>query len=113
MPNISILVTCAAAVLPVVNSSPAAPSLGKLLEVKSATASAPANKLSAMQTDGAILIAQKYGGSDPHGRDPHVEIHDSRLPANKKDLPANEHRDDHVAPDDVYGYKFPNGQKPY
>ena len=57
------------------------------------------------------LIAQKYGGSDPHGDDPHGddphdEQHDSKLP-------ANDHRGDGKAPKDVYGGKYPNGQAPY
>ncbi len=56
-------------------------------------------------------IAQKYGGTDPHGDDPHGddphdEIHDS-------ELPANANRNVGKAPKDVYGGTVPNDQKPY
>jgi len=56
-------------------------------------------------------IAQKYGGSDPHGDDPHGddphdEIHDPGLPANAD-------RSVGKAPKDVYGGQVPNDQKPY
>jgi hypothetical protein len=58
-----------------------------------------------------ILIAQKYGGEDPHGADPHGddpndEIHD-------KELPANKEQKAHKAPKDVYGGEYPNSQAPY
>jgi len=58
-----------------------------------------------------VVIAQKYGGThphgdDPHGDDPHDEIHDSQLPANKD-------RNIGRAPKDVYGGTVPNDQKPY
>lgn len=59
----------------------------------------------------AAIVAQKYGGThphgdDPHGDDPHDEIHDPRLPANKD-------RNFGKAPKDVYGGTVPNDQKPY
>lgn len=58
-----------------------------------------------------LLIAQKYGGTDPHGPDPHGddprdEQHDSRMPANAE-------RSNGKAPKDVYGGKVPNDQAPY
>jgi hypothetical protein len=43
-----------------------------------------------------ILIADQYQGDDPHGPDPHDEIHD-------KGLPSNQARDEHKPTDDVYG----------
>lgn len=57
------------------------------------------------------LIAQKYGGADPHGADPHGddpndEVHDPGLPANEEQK-ANK------APKDVYGGAYPNTQAPY
>lgn len=57
-----------------------------------------------------ILIAQKYGGSnphgeDPHGDDPHEEQHDSSMPANQDKTGK--------APKDVYGGNYPNTQAPY
>ena len=115
MPDLTIVVSCAAVLLPAISSSSDSLTSGnaKIQEIEKAVVEAPANKLSRIQRDGAILIAQKYGGSDPHGKDPHDENHDARLPANKESLPANKHRYDHVAPDDVYGYKYPNGQQPY
>jgi hypothetical protein len=56
-------------------------------------------------------IAQKYGGSDPHGDDPHGddphdEVHDP-------ELPANADRSIGKAPKDVYGGSIPNSQQPY
>ncbi|MDZ4833052.1 MAG: hypothetical protein SGJ27_04555 [Candidatus Melainabacteria bacterium] len=56
-------------------------------------------------------IAQKYGGTDPHGPDPHGddphdEIHDPGLPANAD-------RNVGKAPKDVYGGTVNNDQKPY
>jgi len=58
-----------------------------------------------------ILIAQKYGGTDPagddpHGGDPHDENHDDNMP-------ANDDRSFGKAPKDVYGGTFPNTQAPY
>jgi len=32
-------------------------------------------------------------GDDPHGPDPHDEVHDSDLPANQQKLPAKEEQD--------------------
>lgn len=61
--------------------------------------------------DHGCEIAQKYGGSDPHGDDPHGddphdEIHDA-------ELPANADRSIGKAPKDVYGGTVPNSQQPY
>jgi hypothetical protein len=58
-----------------------------------------------------LIIAQKYGGTDPHGPDPHGddprdEVHDSKMPANAE-------RSNGKAPKDVYGGKVPNDQAPY
>lgn len=80
-------------------------------EILDAFKSAPVNKVAELQKKGAILIAQKYGGADPHGDDPHGddphdEIHDGELPANAE-------RGTGKAPKDVYGGTVPNGQKPY
>jgi hypothetical protein len=66
--------------------------------------------ISIFKHDG-IEIAQKYGGTDPHGddphgNDPHDETHDSELPANKE-------RNYGKAPKDVYGGTVPNSQQPY
>ncbi len=57
------------------------------------------------------IVAQKYGGADPHGDDPHGddphdEQHDAKMPANKD---KNIGR----APKDVYGGTIPNDQQPY
>lgn len=57
------------------------------------------------------VVAQKYGGADPHGDDPHGddphdEVHDSKLPANQAKSNAK-------APRDVYGDTVPNSQQPY
>ncbi|MBU6450761.1 MAG: hypothetical protein KGS72_03210 [Cyanobacteria bacterium REEB67] len=43
-----------------------------------------------------LLIADKDQGDDPHGPDPHDEIHD-------KGLPSNQARDERKPTDDVYG----------
>lgn len=70
------------------------------------------NPLSVFQNrDYSNQLAQKYGGThphgdDPHGEDPHDEIHDP-------DLPANADRNIGKAPKDVYGGMVPNSQKPY
>lgn len=60
---------------------------------------------------GCGLIAQKYGGSDPHGPDPHGddphdEQHDPGLPANKEQKARK-------APRDVYGGDIYNDPSPY
>jgi hypothetical protein len=65
----------------------------------------------AQMMQGQWLIAQKYGGADPHGDDPHGgdphdENHDDKLPANKD-------RGIGKAPKDVYGGTIPNDQQPY
>jgi len=57
------------------------------------------------------IIAQKYGGDDPHGddphgSDPHDEVHDD-------DLPANADQKENKAPKDVYGDKYQNTKAPY
>ncbi len=83
----------------------------KALEIKDAANTAPVNKVAELlQKKGLFLIAQKYGGDphgpDPHGDDPADEIHDPKLP-------ANQHRNDHKAPKDVYGGQVPNEQQPY
>ncbi len=57
------------------------------------------------------VVAQKYGGTDPHGDDPHGddphdEIHDPKLPANAE-------RNFGKATKDVYGDVVPNSQQPY
>jgi hypothetical protein len=58
-----------------------------------------------------ILIAQKYGGEDPHGCDPHGEDpHDEN---HDKDLPANREQKKYKAPKDVYGGEIPNSREPY
>lgn len=58
-----------------------------------------------------LLIAQKYGGADPHGDDPHGDDpHDEN---HDKGLPANKDRSQGKAPKDVYGDKYPNSQQPY
>ena len=43
-----------------------------------------------------VLIADQYQGDDPHGPDPHDEIHD-------KGLPSNQAKDERKPTDDVYG----------
>ncbi len=58
-----------------------------------------------------MVVAQKYGGTDPHGPDPHGddphdEVHDPKLPANAE-------RNFGKAPKDVYGDTVPNSQQPY
>lgn len=58
-----------------------------------------------------ILIAQKYGGSDPHGDDPHGE--DPNDEQHDRGLPANKEQKAHKAPKDVYGGEVPNDQAPY
>lgn len=68
-----------------------------------------------------ILIARSRAGDDPHGNDPHDEVHDDDLPANdKRDMPAVKDDGDYKAPKDQYGgthYPYgagvPNGDKPY
>lgn len=82
-------------------SSPAA-----LNSVKDVTLNPPAVK----KCQGMYIIAQKYGGldphgPDPHGDDPHDEYHDKQLPANKDKTGK--------APKDVYGGRYPNDQQPY
>lgn len=77
------------------------------LDVKSVSI----NPLTKCKIQGQYLIAQKYGGldphgPDPHGDDPHDENHDSKLPANQE-------RSNGKAPKDVYGGKYPNDQAPY
>lgn len=57
------------------------------------------------------VVAQKYGGADPHGDDPHGddphdEVHDPKLPANQAKSASK-------APRDVYGDQVPNSQQPY
>lgn len=64
----------------------------------------------ARKLHGLYIIAQKYGGQDPHGPDPHGddphdEVHDKKLPANQDKTGK--------APKDVYGGKVPNDQAPY
>ncbi|MBX9666565.1 MAG: hypothetical protein K2X93_03055 [Candidatus Obscuribacterales bacterium] len=59
----------------------------------------------------SLVVAQKYGGTDPHGPDPHGddphdEVHDPKLPANAE-------RNFGKAPKDVYGDTVPNSQQPY
>lgn len=59
---------------------------------------------------GTYIIAQKYGGTDPHGDDPHGddphdEQHDSKMPANQDKTGK--------APKDVYGGQVPNSKEPY
>ncbi len=76
-----------------------------LSDVKSAT-HGPLSSQAKQQ----FLIAQKYGGADPHGDDPHGddphdENHDKSMPANKDKTGK--------APKDVYGGKYPNDQQPY
>jgi hypothetical protein len=57
------------------------------------------------------IIAQKYGGSDPHGDDPHGDDpHDEQ---HDPQLPANQARSTGKAPRDVYGGDIPNSQQPY
>ncbi len=77
------------------------------LDVKSVSI----NPLTKCKIQGQYIIAQKYGGldphgPDPHGDDPHDENHDSKLPANQE-------RSNGKAPKDVYGGKYPNDQAPY
>lgn len=84
-----------------VASSPAA-----INSVKDVTLNPPAIK----KCQGMWIIAQKYGGQDPHGPDPHGddphdEVHDKSLPANADKTGK--------APKDVYGGKVGNDQAPY
>ncbi len=65
---------------------------------------------SSLPLKGIYIIAQKYGGSDPHGPDPHGddphdEVHDAKLPANSDKTGK--------APKDVYGGDVPNSKEPY
>ena len=58
-----------------------------------------------------LLIAQKYGGEDPHGCDPHGDDpHDEN---HDKGLPANKEQKKYRVPKDVYGGDVPNSQSPY
>lgn len=71
----------------------------------------PSNLFMAAKAQQILLIAQKYGGEDPHGADPHGddpndEQHDPGLPANKEQKA-------HKAPKDVYGNEYPNSKEPY
>lgn len=71
----------------------------------------PSNIFVSAKQQQVLLIAQKYGGSDPHGADPHGddpndENHDPGLPANKEQKA-------HKAPKDVYGGEVPNSPEPY
>ncbi len=66
--------------------------------------------LPSMTRSGIYIIAQKYGGTDPHGDDPHGddphdEQHDPKLPANADKTGK--------APKDVYGGQVPNSKEPY
>lgn len=82
------------------------------IDLKNNVAAFVKNPFSAFQKrDHINEIAQKYGGSDPHGDDPHGddphdEIHDP-------ELPANADRSIGKAPKDVYGGTVPNSQQPY
>lgn len=49
-------------------------------------------------------------GDDPHGDDPHDEIHPKPY---DKDLPSKDHKDDYKAPKDPYGGEYPQGRAPY
>lgn len=70
------------------------------------------NPASLFQTkQSSVVVAQKYGGTDPHGEDPHGddphdEVHDPKLPANAE-------RSFGKATKDVYGDNLPNSQQPY
>ena len=112
MPKIAMITGIAAAVLPLYISSSVPPATtidaaklcGQLRE-------APSNKLSAIQKDGTILLAQQYDGEDPHGPDPHGpdprdEVHDPNTEANKRQAERYPTRD-------VYGGHVPNTRTPY
>lgn len=63
-----------------------------------------------------ILIARSEGpadGPDPHGKDPHDEYHDKKLPARDNKLPAERDKDEGRAPKDPYGDLYPNKREPY
>jgi len=58
-----------------------------------------------------LIIAQQYGGQDPHGPDPHGddphdEQHDPGLPSNKENK-------SNKAPKNVYGKDIYNDPNPY
>lgn len=112
MSGLSVIVSWAVAVLPA-SYVATGPSGVDVQAVKQASISAPVSKLAEIEKKGGLLIAQKYGQEDPHGKDPHDENHDARMPSNKEQLPANKHRYDNTAPDDVYGYQYPNTKEPY
>lgn len=83
----------------------------KILEVKNAFHQPAKKSLAQLMQDGVLIIAQKYGGTDPagddpHGPDPHDETYDSKMPANRE-------RNSNRAPRDVYGDQLPNNQQPY
>ena len=81
------------------------PNLGS--NVKSVTLNPPSIKKCCQ---GQYIIAQKYGGADPHGDDPHGDDpHDEQ---HDKGLPANQDKTG-KAPKDVYGGTVPNDQAPY
>ncbi len=73
--------------------------------------SASLNPLTKCKIQGQYVVAQKYGGADPHGDDPHGDDpHDEQ---HDKGLPANKDRSVGKAPKDVYGGRYPNDQAPY
>ncbi len=77
------------------------------LDVKSVSI----NPLTKCKIQGQYIIAQKYGGTDPHGPDPHGDDpHDEQ---HDRKLPANQERSNGKAPKDVYGDRYPNSQAPY
>lgn len=68
--------------------------------------------LSCLKNDRSILlIAQKYGGDDPHGPDPHGD--DPHDEYHDKNMPAYKEQKAHKAPKDVYGGEVPNDKEPY
>ncbi len=101
MPGLSIILSTAVLLAPAATLGINSPNQDeKVLEVKKA-----------FSQNSPLLIAQKYGGTDPHGPDPHGddphdETYDSKMPANQK-------RNFNRAPKDVYGDKLPNNQQPY
>lgn len=71
----------------------------------------PSNIFLAARERQVLLIAQKYGGADPHGADPHGDDpHDEQ---HDPGLPANQEQKANKAPKDVYGGAVPNDQAPY
>lgn len=64
------------------------------------------------QNPSTIILAESHADEDPHGKDPHDEVHDNDLPANEHDTPANDKRHSYDATKKVYGRDVPNDHTP-